>query len=847
MGNSSTWIDVYRGFGWLIVPLGANRTPIVKWGRYSENVKTYEDDFAGWVSDGLWENAHGIGVLVEPSGLLVLDIDVHQDDDPIRHLGECLGIPLTPDDIDYGWVRTQSGRCHLYFRRPEQLPDGIDRIPNIGRELAESIRTPLVELKAQRSCVPAPITQTDKGSYEWKRLPYSTASRGFSLAIPEPPSWFWDLVDRATAELRRREQVREERLEQQASAARRMRDRVLEAKQRGEKARIETAEEETLRALRYQERVPTAVEGERHTSLISLAGCLGKAGFSFEAMEAALRRYGQLCDFPEEELVAKILPAARKWESYEPHPIVESLDHVPRIRPVVDVDLEAALEPSGAQDPPAPDVHTAAISTQRSDGAGATATAGEAPTLDVPALPERARLAEDMGADACPWLDEYVTFSRKWSPRAYDGFHESIGLWILSTVAARRVRLAFGNGYYTPLMVLLTARTSIFPKTTTAKIALDVLRAAELDFLLASDNATPQKFLQDRTVRIAPDFDQLPEDRRKRIERRIAFAGQCGWFYDEFGQHLHAMTRRDSHMQDFHGILRRFDDCADEYESSTISRGTDYVERPYLALLGCLTPADLAPFAARGKHMWGDGFWARMMFVCPPDPKARSRARFPDEERDIPESLISPLRLWHKRLGVHEVTIDDVVDANGQPTGEKEVVVDIKDPVQCTMGDGVVDAFYDYNDGLMDLAAAQDDFDLDGNYARFAEKALRVAMLMASLDDTANGTIQLRHWARAQSIMERRRTDLHALVNQVNAKPDAKQDQEERALTRIRKDGAMTAREVGQFLHVSAGEAYTLLTRLEQARELASFETNPKRGKKAVKWQLPGENDGGKA
>ena len=72
MNKLRSWVDLYLGFGWYIVPLGMNRTPIVKWGRYSEDVKSYEGDFARWVSDGLWEEARGIGVLVEPRRVYIV-------------------------------------------------------------------------------------------------------------------------------------------------------------------------------------------------------------------------------------------------------------------------------------------------------------------------------------------------------------------------------------------------------------------------------------------------------------------------------------------------------------------------------------------------------------------------------------------------------------------------------------------------------------------------------------------------------------------------------------------------------------------------------------------------------
>ena len=42
----------------------------------------------------------------------------------------------------------------------------------------------------------------------------------------------------------------------------------------------------------------------------------------------------------------------------------------------------------------------------------------------------------------CQWLDNYVEFSMKFSPRSPESFHQVCGLWVLSTVAARRVGVA---------------------------------------------------------------------------------------------------------------------------------------------------------------------------------------------------------------------------------------------------------------------------------------------------------------------------------------------------------------------------------------------------------------------
>ena len=82
----------------------------------------------------------------------------------------------------------------------------------------------------------------------------------------------------------------------------------------------------------------------------------------------------------------------------------------------------------------------------------------------LPPLPDNVHLTEDIGINACPWLDDYISFSRKWSPISYDGNHEAVGLFLLSTVAARRVAYSFGKAGYTNLYVAMVGRTSIHAK-----------------------------------------------------------------------------------------------------------------------------------------------------------------------------------------------------------------------------------------------------------------------------------------------------------------------------------------------------------------------------------------------
>ena len=97
----------------------------------------------------------------------------------------------------------------------------------------------------------------------------------------------------------------------------------------------------------------------------------------------------------------------------------------------------------------------------------------------------------------------------------------------------------------------------------------------------------------------------------KRTNFYLAFAGQKGWFYDEYGTHIQNMMKGNGPHGDFRGILRKLDDAEQTYVKGTIIRGREEIDRPYLSLFGALTPADLAPFASSGSILWGDGYFAQ--------------------------------------------------------------------------------------------------------------------------------------------------------------------------------------------------------------------------------------------
>ena len=444
--------------------------------------------------------------------------------------------------------------------------------------------------------------------------------------------------------------------------------------------------------------------------------------------------------------------------------------------------------------------------------------------VNLPALPKSCQISEKEGSGACNWLDDYILHSKLWSPRGFEWFHESCGIWVLSVVAARRILVHMGKTRFTPLYIALTARTSSFSKSTTAGIAISTLQRAGLDHLLMPDNSTPQKFLMEMKSVLPEDYAEMDDVAKARTLNKLAFAGQRGWYFEEFGQGIAAMMRRDGPMTDFRGLLRRFDDTPDRYESGTIGRGNDVVERPYLALMVSMTPADLAPFAQRGSSLWGDGFLARFALVTPPN-GARRRGRFPKGERIIPANLFMPLQEWNKRLAIPQVELIDEkgTGKDGKTISTVRAKAHASEPVILELSEEVFEAFYAYDDGLNEVCSKIAIEDLDGNYARFSEKALRLATIFASISQS--NRIEMKHWARAQSIAERWRAGLHNLHHQINTPHISEElENEERILKIVRKLKGATVREIRQYTKLPTRQIQLALDGLIQA-ELISKET----------------------
>ena len=455
----------------------------------------------------------------------------------------------------------------------------------------------------------------------------------------------------------------------------------------------------------------------------------------------------------------------------------------------------------------------------------------------IPPLPGGVVFSPEASRGACPCRDDYINYSRLVSPEGYEGFHDGCFWWLLSTIAARRVYTDFTERQYTPLYIILAARPGMYSKTTTAMVAKKVLKALGLEWLLGSSRTTPQKLLSDMAGMPPADYSELRFEDQEYLKLRLAMSGQRGWYYDEFGKFVKAMLKQNGAMADFAELLLVMDACEDMFDTSTLTRGREVIDRPYLALLGNTTPASIKTHAKAGAEFWGDGFWARMAFVCPP-PDTALDSPFTRGEKPVPSSLIQPLLEWHERLGMPTIEIEPIRDENGKETGRyrKEWIQPLRE-TGYSLPDEVYDAWARYRSALKQIAKRFRNEDLDPSYERLPVKAMRLATLVASLQNSSQ--IEMRHWALAQEVAERWRGSLHELYAQINSvEVSDSATIEEKVIEYVEKlqsKAPPTARDIARSLHKDTLSIEPVLCGLARAGVLEKIP-----GRQSVRYKIAG-------
>jgi hypothetical protein len=425
----------------------------------------------------------------------------------------------------------------------------------------------------------------------------------------------------------------------------------------------------------------------------------------------------------------------------------------------------------------------------------------------VPPLPEATRAQQNLAYLASPTLDEMIRFFRYWATRSYEGYHEAVAIWVLSTIAARRVFLPWRQGVWTPLYIMLVADSTTHAKTEAASYGKTVIEACGLRYLLTIDDVTAQKLLSNMQGKHLPRNYALMDAQEQEYTRlKLAFSAQRGWTYEEFGNKLQEIIHGNGPNKMFHGLLKRLYDCKREHEYDTLRGGHEHIDMPYLSIIGTATPACLRPVFGDNSALWSDGTAARIAFIVPPRDDLKLESA-PLDYCQVPSSITEPLKAWHERLGLPYCEILDTetlseLKGKKRKDGEPYEIYKGELPQSaCVMAHEVYKAYELYYQSLVLLAR---DYQLDERfksvYGRLPDMALRMALLLASLEN--NGHVDMRHWGKGQEMTEHWRANFHELVAQLSLTTDLERNYEQaelQVLDALKKlGGAATARIISQ-------------------------------------------------
>jgi hypothetical protein len=398
-----------------------------------------------------------------------------------------------------------------------------------------------------------------------------------------------------------------------------------------------------------------------------------------------------------------------------------------------------------------------------------------------PELPAHVKANEARADEASPILDALIAFFKHWCTRSYDGYHEAVAIWVLTTIAARRVILRWRGGMWTNFYIMLVSKSGRHAKTEAASYGTKVIRDCGLGFLLAPDETSPQRLLSKMSGKTIPrNYSLMNEDEKKWLCHKLAFSAQKGWQYDEFGDFLQEVIKSRGYNALFYRLIKQLYDNKPEFTYDTGTRGEENIQLPSLSIIGTTAPESLAPIAGANSSVWTDGAFARIAFIVPPPDSIKLQSA-PEGEAVVPDHIKQKLLDWHYQLGIPACTIIDLEEqedlleeAQGKDGKKKRhpsepYKIDRDNLPQQDIywnGSGVREAHELYYRTLVEIGAEYNlDARLNSNYVRLPDMALKIAMLLASLEN--NGHMDMRHWARGQQITERWRQDLHQLMTQI--------------------------------------------------------------------------------
>jgi putative DNA primase/helicase len=453
---------------------------------------------------------------------------------------------------------------------------------------------------------------------------------------------------------------------------------------------------------------------------------------------------------------------------------------------------------------------------------------------DCPLLPDSATAIYDHAAPCGKWLDDYIAFASVASPMTPRSFHEAAGLFAGATAIARRAVLRVSTtSIYPNLFCLFIAPSTLYSKTTGLRLLTDLFSAADMQHFLLPQRMTPEAMLQELSLGVPGNLNMGDQDARAQWLHERALAAKRGWAIDE------ASGLFDSLKRDFNTgllpMLLNLYECPDRMTEQTIGRWRVTVHKAGVSFFGAATPASMSEHLAN-TTLWSNGLWARFALVTPD--QAPSFEFFPSPMA-IPPYLIHGLQRLANLFPMPAARLIDVEDPDG--TKRKAVEVEGEDePHHVTLAKGVWEAWEAYTRAtrydLLKSGGVNQEL-LYASYGRLGTHAIKVAMILAALDtNTLPVTVELRHYARAQSIVETWRTSIHRLRSTSATRTEENNaDKMVQLLTQAGPAGLPT-RELYRPLHLTSAEGYHILESLERQGDIQRYYSVAKNGRKVEMW-----------
>lgn len=504
--------------------------------------------------------------------------------------------------------------------------------------------------------------------------------------------------------------------------------------------------------------------------------------------------------------------------------------------------LEAALQQSAG------DLST--IRQQINAAAAGLLTGGrraDLPLALIPELPAGVQLTpaqERAARDAGKFIDEYAAFARQASPMTPGSFHQAAGLDIISKAVARRLHVAVStttNYIFPNLYQLYIGPSTRERKSTAQAVERGLLTAAGLDHLLLPSRHSAEAFMLELSTNLPPTYNNWPAEVQQHWCQSRAFAAQRGFLLSEAAHLLESFNR--DYSSGLLTLLLDLYDCPDPYEPrNSVSRGWEFIKKPYITIFGSTTYAAMGPYLKNAGH-WGNGLFARFALI---GGDGTGQWQFWSEPLTYPAALTRKIQFLAYDLLPLPLARLAETKADG-PEGGTRLQVLIEPELQSTAVEIEPAAWTQWEryskavgwDLLAPTSQRLVPERLHPSYGRLGTLLIKVATLLAALDAARLPVvIQPAHVYRAQSITETWRANLHRLTAELRRLNTDDDVQDLRAALTAAQGAWVGGRELYRTLGLSKEDLEKAIKALGESVEVRERQG---RGPKSLEYRLRGE------